>query len=357
MADSSEEKTHPASERKLEKAREEGQVAKSKEATMTGALVGAVLVLAAGSEAFAQRLQSMVRTALLPWGQSLSDLELHRRLMLMVLDFAAIVVPVAAASLVCALALGFAQVGFVIAMKSVAPDFQRVNPGEGLTRLISLRSIVQLGITVVKAFAIGVAMWQLIVYLLPLGVGSAYFDTHTISLLSWKMIMWLLSLAVLLGLVLGPLDYAMERWLFMRDQRMGVSEVKRESKESNGDPVIRGERYRLQRELARENPRKTVAQASAVVVNPTHFAVALVYSRHGRQLPTVVAKGVDAEALAIRRLAEQSGVPVFVNPPLARALHQVPMNASIPQALLEPVAAVMRWVEGLGREPAGEPAA
>jgi type III secretion protein U len=348
MADSSEEKKHPASDRKLERAREEGQVAKSQEATMTGALFGGVLVLMVGAEAFAQRLESMFRTALLPWGPRLADVELQRRTMLMVVDFAAIVVPVTAAALVGALVVGFAQAGFVIAMKAVSPNFERVNPGAGLTRLMSKNSIIKLCMTVVKAIAIGVVMWQVITHMLPLGVGSAYFDLHTIAQLAWKMVAWLMGLALLLGIVMSPLEYAIERWLFLEDQKMGDSEAKRDRKESNGDPVIRSARRRIQREMAREDPRKNVPQASAVIMNPTHYAVALFYARDRRELPTILAKGVDDEALAIRRLAEDSGVPVFVNPPLARALHQVPLHAAIPEALLEPVAAVMRWVEGLG---------
>ncbi len=348
MADSSEEKTLPASERKLKKAREEGQVAKSKEATMTGALLGVVLVLSFAADPFAERLQSLVRTALLPWGRMLSDVELQRRVMLMVVDLAVVIAPIWLAALVLALAAGFAQVGFVVAMKAVSLKFDRVNPGKGLTKLISRNSIVKFVITVVKAVVIGVAMWRLIVYLLPLGVGSAYFDPHAIARLSWAVIMRLLMLAVLLGLVLGPFEYVMERWLFMHEQRMGKSEGKRDYKEAEGDPVIKGARSRLQRQFAQEDPRKAVPQASAVIVNPTHYAVALVYSRELRQLPKVVAKGVDDQALAIKRLALECGVPVFTNPPLARALHQVPIDGSIPQALMEPVAAVMRWVEGLG---------
>jgi type III secretion protein U len=354
MADSSEEKTIPASDRKLEKAREEGQVAHSKEATMAGALLGVVLVLYGAAEPFAQRLQSLIRTALEPWGRNLTDAELQRRLMLMLVDLAVIVIPVLAAALLLAVAVGFAQAsmggaGFKLSMKAVALKFDRVNPGKGLTKLISLKSMVKLAITVVKAVVIGFAMWRLIVYLLPLGVGSAYFEPHAIAQLAWAVLMRLLMLALLLSIVLGPVEYALERWLFLKDQRMGKSEAKRDYKESQGDPVIKGARDSLRRQFAREDASKAVPQASAVVVNPTHYAVALAYSRGSRQLPKVVAKGVDDQALAIKRLALDSGVPVFTNPPLARALHQVPINGSIPQALMEPVAAVMRWVEGLAQ--------
>jgi type III secretion protein U len=359
MADSSEEKTLPASDRKLEKAREEGQVARSKEATMAGALLGVVLVLYFAAEPFAQRLQSLVHTALQPWGHNLTETEMQRRLMLMLVDMAVVIVPVLAASFFLAVAIGFAQAsmgvaGFKLSMKAVALKFDRVNPGKGLTKLISLKSMVKLAITVVKAVVIGFAMWQLIVYLLPLGVGSAYFEPHAIAQLAWAVLMRLMMLALLLSIILGPIEYALERWLFLKEQRMGKSEAKRDYKESQGDPVIKGARARLARQFAQEDPRKAVPQASAVVVNPTHYAVALVYSRGSRQLPKVVAKGVDDQALAIKRLALESGVPVFTNPPLARALHQVPIDGSIPQALMEPVAAVMRWVEGLAQgAPAG----
>jgi type III secretion protein U len=155
--------------------------------------------------------------------------------------------------------------------------------------------------------------------------------------------------------VFGPVDYAIQRWQFMKDQRMSKDEVKKEYKSQEGDPEIKHKRKQIAREDARSNPRKAVAGANAVVVNPTHYAVAIRYRAEEFGLPVVVAKGVDGEALMIRRHAEEQGVPLFTNPPLARSLHQVPLGRPVPEELFEAVAAVLRWVDEVGRSSTNPP--
>jgi type III secretion protein U len=352
MSSSSEEKTEPATEHKLRKSREEGQVAKSRDATAAGALLGAVTALMVGSESMLQRMQSVFRTALAFSGSDLTMQDLRRSLAAMAFDALWLVLPIVLAAAVLAAGFGFAQAGFQITMKAVAPKFERVDPAEGCKRIFSARSVVTFAMMLAKAVLIAAAMWALFVHLLPLGVGSAYLEPKSIGVVSWGVLGKLLGLALLIALVIGPFDYAIERWLFLRDQRMGKSEVKRDHKESDGDPLIKSQRLQIAREMARESPRDAVARANAVIVNPTHFAVALRYVREENGLPVVIAKGVDEQALDIRRAAEDSGVPVFTNPPLARALHQVPLHQAVPTELFEPVAAVLRWVGGLGRAPA-----
>jgi type III secretion protein U len=169
-----------------------------------------------------------------------------------------------------------------------------------------------------------------------------------ISVLTWYALTQMFAVAILLFLVLGPVDYGIQRWQFMKDQRMTKDEVRREFKEQEGDPHVKGERQQLARELANSDPTERVAGANAVIVNPTHYAVAISYQAGTSALPVVVAKGVDEAALRIRRCAELSGVPIFGNPPLARALFKVPTDNAIPEDLFEAVAAVLRWVEDMG---------
>jgi type III secretion protein U len=150
---------------------------------------------------------------------------------------------------------------------------------------------------------------------------------------------------VIVFIVIGPGDFAIQKWLFIRDQRMSKDEVKREHKESEGDPMLKGQRRQMAQEIANDTPKTTVPGATVVVANPTHFAVALRYEPGQTPLPIVVAKGVDAQALEIRAIAEAHKVPVVVNPPLARALHKdVPVGRPVPEALFDAVAAVLRWV-------------
>ena len=146
-----------------------------------------------------------------------------------------------------------------------------------------------------------------------------------------------------LFVVLGVADYVVQRLIFLKQQKMSKDEVKREWKEDEGDPQLKGERKAIARELAFSSSKATVAMATAVVVNPTHYAVALRYAPDECGLPVVIAKGVDAEAALIREAALAEGVPIIGNPPLARALYKIGVNSTVPEPLLEAVAVVLRW--------------
>jgi type III secretion protein U len=141
------------------------------------------------------------------------------------------------------------------------------------------------------------------------------------------------------------LDFVVQRLIFLKEQKMSMDEVKREYKEMEGDPQIKGERKAIAREIAMSDPKPAVQTATAVVVNPTHYAVALRYAPNECGLPYIVAKGVDGEAALIREAAQQAGVPIIGNPPLARALYKVDLKGTVPEPLLEAVAIVLHWAE------------
>ena len=162
--------------------------------------------------------------------------------------------------------------------------------------------------------------------------------------IAWRAILKLMGATTIVFLILGPVDYALQVWMFKRDQRMSKDEVKREYKESEGDPELKGKRKQLAREMANSAPQKRVPNSNVVVNNPTHYSVALKYEPGVTPLPIVVAKGHDAQALVIRELAAQHKVPMVTNPPLARALYKLPLDEPIPEELFDAVAAVLRWV-------------
>jgi len=143
----------------------------------------------------------------------------------------------------------------------------------------------------------------------------------------------------------------LQRWTFLRSQRMSKDEVKQEHRNADGDPHIKQERRKLAREMARGGNRAgpaVIARANAVVVNPTHYAVAIRYVPEEYPLPVVLAKGLDAEALQLRQAAMHYDVPIVANPPVARALHKIEVNAPIPEEMFEVVAAILRWVDSIG---------
>lgn len=344
----SDEKTEEPTESKLRKAREEGQVAKSQDvaiAASTLAVVGTLLALADG---MAARMRTVVALAL-DFGPGDIGLDiLYKRIAAMGIEAALAIGPLVVVAAIGAIVGIAAHIGFQITPKAVQPKFDSINPAQGIKKVFSVKSLMTFLQMVLKAVVIGAVMWQAILQLLPLISGAVFQTPVAIGSIAWGAVGKVLLFAVALFLVLAPLDYALQRHHFMKGQRMSKDEIKREFKGQEGDPEIKGQRKQLARELAEEDPKQAVAKADAVVVNPTHYAVAIRYRADEAGVPIVLAKGVDDAALRIRGHAESLGVPVFAHPPLARALHKVPVDHAVPEELFEAVAVVLRWVDEIG---------
>jgi type III secretion protein U len=344
----SDDKTEEPTEAKLEKAREKGEIAKSEDLTHAVSLLGTLLAILLFGHSAWERMQALVQRGIGFGDGDLPLVELYERSTDMALDAIWIVLPIILAASVFSIAGLLVQVGVHLAPKAVELQLEKVNPATGIKRVFSAKSLLSFVQMLVKALILGAALWQVSVALLPLLAAAAHQSVANLAVLAWFALQKLFAVALLLFLVLGPVDYAIQRWQFMKEQRMSKDEVKREYKEQEGDPLVKGERQQLARELAQSDPAERVAGANAVIVNPTHYAVAILYHAGSTALPVVVAKGADEAALHIRRCAELSGVPIFGNPPLARALFKVPTDAAIPEELFEAVAAVLRWVEDMG---------
>jgi len=347
-----EEKTEQPTPKKLEKAREEGQVAKSPDLVEFACLALIVVALQAGAGYFGGALRGVVQTALDFAGgehtstsllSAMTKLE-HTALMLML--------PIALAS-VAAAVLAFApQVGFQIATKPITPKFDAINPGTGFKKIFSMKALIDLAKMVVKALVICAVIWATIDMLLPLVASSLYLPVAALSTVLWNSLMRLLDVAIVLFLLIGAADYGLQRWMFMRQNKMSKDEVKRERKDQDGDPQIKSQRRKLAREFASSPPpEKSISRANMLLVNPTHYAVAVRYEPGETPLPVILARGVDEEAAVLRRLAMQHGVPIVSNPPVARALYRVPEDQPIPEELLDVVAAILRWVDSVGAQP------
>lgn len=348
----SDEKTEKPTDHKLEKAREKGEIPKSQDVAIAASMLGVVITLTATADGISQRMRRALSHGLDFGDGDLPLYEIFERMQEMAVEGVVSVVPLVIVAAVGAAVGLIAQAGFFVAMEAVAPKPEKLDPVAGTKKLFSIKSLLTFFLMLTKAIIIGWAVWQVILILLPLIGGSTYQSVSGIGTIAWAAITKMLMIALALFVVLGPVDYAMQRWLFMKDQRMSKDEVKREHKGQEGDPQLKGQRKQLQRENANgPPPKKAVASANAVIVNPTHYAVAVRYVAEETGLPVIVAKGMDAEALMIRRLAESMGVPIFANPPLARALHKVDLGATIPAELFEAVAAVLRWVDRMGRRP------
>lgn len=358
----SEEKTEQPTDKKLRDARKDGETSKSTDlvdAVIMAAVIG-VLVFAGSS--FAGACRAIVDTAQNFVRGDHALPELYSSLLTIGIQFAIVIVPCVAAAGIGAVAALGPQVGFEIAMKPVVPDLNRVNVAEGLKRIFTWRSLIELGKMILKTAVIGCVMWFTIMRMLPLVVGSLYQPLPQLSVMFWSLLLKLLGVAALVYVIIGAVDVKLQHVMFMRKMRMSKDEVKREHKDQEGDPKIKGERKRLARELVMNAaPQQRVGLANALIVNPTHYAVAVRYAPDEHPLPLVTAKGMDETAAQLRRFAQEANVPIIGNPPVARALYKVDIDEPIPEELFETIATILRWIDSIGakadRPPGANPAA
>lgn len=349
----SDEKTEEPTDKKLRDARRDGETVKSPDLSFSLLLIAASLGLSFAGPAMGEHLRALLGVALDMQASSGTDTDLRRAMGRIGIQALLLSIPVFVA-VVASIVSVASQIGLAISFKPLEPKFNAINPASGLKRMFSLRSFIDLAKMLVKAAVLAAALYKTMIGLVPLIVGVAYEPVLDLIEISWSTLCRLFAVGGVLYLVLGVADYGIQKWLFIRDHRMSKEDVKREHKDSEGDPHLKGKRKQVAKEIVEGNPDKAVASAQAVIVNPTHYAVAVRYMPSEYDLPRIVAKGVDADALEIRRMAERHGVPIVGNPPLARALYLVPAGDAIPEACFKAVAAVLAWVEDMAAARRGE---
>ena len=349
--DSDLEKTESATPRRLEKAREEGQIVRSRELASFALLSAGFYGVWALSGAICDHLESMLRGAFTFNHASVFD---TRRMLIGagaatregLYALLPVLAMTGAAALLAPLALG----GWHVSAKSLQPNFSRLDPVAGLGRIFSINGPIQLGMSLAKTIVVGgiggTAIWRrhdeiLALATQPLTVAFAN-AAHLIAVCC--------GMTVAGMFVVAALDVPYQLWNYHKKLRMTKEEVKREHRESEGDPQLKGRIRAQQRAIARRRMMSKVPKADVVVTNPTHFAVALQYSDGEMRAPRVVAKGVNLVAARIRELAVENNVPLLEAPPLARALyHNVDLDREIPGPLYGAVAEVLAWVYQLRR--------
>jgi flagellar biosynthetic protein FlhB len=251
-----------------------------------------------------------------------------------------------AAALFAPMALG----GWQLSAKGLEPKFNRLNPIAGLGKIFSINGPIQLGMSLAKTLVVGViggtAVWNRREEILALATQPLHLAlANTVHLIAVCCGMTVAGM-----FVVAAMDVPYQLWQFHKKLRMTKEEVKREHRESEGDPHVKGRIRQQQRAIARRRMMTNVPKADVVVTNPTHFAVALKYTDGEMRAPKVVAKGVNLVAARIREIAAENNVPLLEAPPLARALyHNVELNREIPGPLYGAVAEVLAWVYQLRR--------
>ncbi|ASK36499.1 flagellar biosynthesis protein FlhB [Alcanivorax sp. N3-2A] len=353
MADDTDdqEKTEAATPRRLEKAREEGQVARSRElATFTLLLGGVVGLWSMGSVLYDHLGMVMEQSFLFERRQAFESAvmlrhagELGERMLYALLPLFILLVVIALAS---PMLLG----GWLISAKSLQPQLSKLNPVKGLKRLFSSQAIAELVKAIAKALLVGGVA---VLFLLDKrGEFISLMDQPPAIALAdaMRLAAQACGLMVLSLIVVVMIDVPYQLWSHAKKLRMSREEIKREHKETEGDPQLKARIRAQQQTMARSRMMSKVAGADVIVTNPSHYAVALQYDDSNMAAPRVVAKGVDAVARRIRELGEENHVPQLQAPPLARALYRhVDLDREIPGPLYTAVAEVLVWAMRLKR--------
>jgi len=344
--DSDAEKTEPASQRRLEQAREEGDVPRSREVATFTVLMAAGAGLWVAGSGVVRELSRMLTSGLsLTREQVFNPDVLVTRVLVDVVNVMLACLPIAVAVMVVALASPLLVGGWLFSAKAFTPNFMKLNPMTGIGNMFSTNSLVELVKAIIKSVIVGVVAWMVIsrqqqeaIGLLaePLNVSSV----HVLNMLGF-------SFMVIVGALgfIAAIDAPYQMWHYANKMKMTRQELIQESKESDGNPQIKGKIRQLQREMAKKRMMQEVPTADVVVTNPTHYAVALKYAEGGSGAPRVVAKGTDEVAAKIRELAKEHRVAILEAPPLARALHKhTEIGDEIPPRLYAAVAEVLAYV-------------
>jgi flagellar biosynthesis protein FlhB len=347
------EPTEEPTPRRLRQARERGQIAASGDFTSAAGFLAAVGAVVASAGALAAALTEVMHKGLARAAdEAAHQASLGGALPDALSDVARLSLPLLGAAFIAAVVVGGLQSGGLFTFSPLKPKLDKLNPLEGLKKLVSAERLQELVKAVVKMAVVVVVAW---VTLLPHTtevvrlVGAPPIRT---AAWTWALVGKLLFRVALAYGVIGAFDYLWQRYRWKKGLRMTREEVKREHKEDEGDPQHKAERRRLHQEILRHATVEAVRSASVIIVNPEHIAVALRWDEGELGAPEVVAKGEDLVAQQIREVAKQFGVPIYRDVALARALNELDLGDEIPEALYDAVAEVLRFVQG-----AGEPSA
>ncbi len=363
MADndaSREDRQLPASERRLQKAREEGRVARSRDLGHLVVLGSALLGGMALGPSLARATIDMVRSGLsFDRADALTPDRLPTLFANVGVDALVAALPLVGALALAAVAATLVPGGLVLSGKPFEPSLSKISPRAGLKRIFSVRGAVELAKLIALALALfAIGAW-FVVTSVPEFAGLS--QRPIAPALAGGASLLGTGLAALLGVLLlvSLFDVPFQWFRHRADLRMTFQEAKQENKESEGDPLLRSRIRARQREIASRKMLAAVPAADVIVTNPTHYAVAIRYDEASMGAPRVVAKGADLMAARIRELALQARVPLVEAPPLARALYaHVEVDREIPAALYTAIAQILayvyqlrQWTPGRGRAP------
>ncbi|MFK8014880.1 MAG: type III secretion system export apparatus subunit SctU [Gammaproteobacteria bacterium] len=346
--------TEKPTSKRLRDARRDGDVHKSKELTSTvlvllWLLMGWLLAPVIGKrlrELFAQMFDVMSE----PFGVAVYGLGLMS-LQVFLYVMAILLLP----AIIIGTFTDFLQIGAIFAPTKVKPNAAHLNPVEGLKRMFSMRNFVE----VIKALAktillVGIIAFVLLRYLNDI-LGLPLLGVGPIGPLFWQGTVLICTAVIFVFFFVAVLDALYQRHAYTKDLMMSRRDIKQESKENEGDPMIKSHRKQLHQEWAQQNQLQAVRKSSVVVTNPTHIAVALFYDEQETELPVITAMGEGVDAQRIREVAEEEGIPIMENVKLARGLYaDLAVDDYVTAPFFDAVAEVLQWAESMANQRYGK---
>ncbi|MBI1683913.1 flagellar biosynthesis protein FlhB [Caulobacter hibisci] len=347
MADDTDDssKTEEPTAKKLSDARQKGDVPKSQDFSQLASLAGAFSVIAIAGGWLTRDLVS----ALVPFIAHAGQMDVEGGIQIIAKKVVMAALPplvlVMVVSGLMGAAANVAQSGFMFSAEKMKPDLNKLNPMKGLGRIFGPDGMMQFAKSALKFLVTGVIAWFVLKPDAKMVIGLVGMDPAAMLPLAIELSKKLFWAVLIFLVVTAGFDWFWQRMRFNKRMRMTLHEVKEEHKQSDGDPHIKAKRRQIQMQRSRQRMMQAVPQATVVVMNPTHYAVALKYEQGETPAPICVAKGVDELALKIRGVAEEAGVHILEDPPLARALYAaVEVDQQIPAEHFEAVAKVIGFV-------------
>ena len=347
--DTSEERTEEPTAKKLEKAREDGQVVRSQELSVAAMMIGIASFMYIFGGAMVVQL-SRVFAAGFTFDRKIvfSENLLPAAFGSQAMSGLFVAVPIFALAVVIAFIAAGMLGGFNFSMKALAPKASKINPLSGLKRIFGTKALVDLSKAIVKFSLVGAVLYLVVSSQFEQLIGIGFMDIKPAMNKAGDIIAGGAVLVTLTLIIAAAIDVPYQLYEHSQKMKMTKQEVKDEFKDTEGRPEVKAQIRRKQREMAMGQMMDAVGSADVIIVNPEHFAVALSYDPSSSGAPTVVAKGVDFLARGIRERAGDNAVPVFLSPTLARALYfTTDVNQSIPESLYYAVAQVIAYVFSL----------
>lgn len=341
------EKTEPATPKKKEDSRKKGKVAKSIDLNSAVILLFGLFILYFSGSAIVEQIATTSKSLFASSGSiNLTANNFHKIFVESLSGVLLSLAPLSLGLMIIGLATSFAQVGFVFSGEALKPNWQKLNPINGIRKVVfSRRAIVELLKGLIKITILGIIAFYALGDVMSEAMILADADIETIIGFIGRAMLGISMTIGIAYIIIALADFIYQKFDYERELRMTKQEIKDENKQNEGDPLIKSRIRTIQRQIAYKRMMHDVPKADVVVTNPTHLAIALKYDVEKMAAPKVVAKGAELVAQKIREIANENNVPVIEDKPLARLLFKsVDVGEQIPDKLFQAVAQLLAFV-------------